>query len=78
MTSSEIWQKCHLRILGYIIGRSTSSKSISHLQLRFSSETKKQSINISMVTVVEFHNEAGEIQYVFESQWTPLKDFFIR
>ena len=29
----------------------------------------------SMVTVAEFHSEAGEIQYVFESQLTPQTIF---
>ena len=34
-----------------------------------------QHLYISMVTVVEFHCEPGEIQYVFAPQWTPSKDF---
>ena len=29
-----------------------------------------------VVTVVEFHSEAGKIQYVFAPQWMPLKTFF--
>ena len=34
-------------------------------------------IYISMVTVSEFHSEAGEIQYVLGPQLTPSKDFLI-
>ena len=30
----------------------------------------------SMMTVVEFYSEAGDIQWIFAPKWTSLKDFY--
>ena len=34
-------------------------------------------ISPSLMTVVEFHSVAGEIQYIFTSKWTLSKDILI-
>ena len=50
---------------------------ILYIQAHISCWEGYENICISVVTAMEFHIEAGEIQYVFAPQWTLSKDFLI-